>query len=169
MKKFLILNGSPRKNGYTAALIKAFMKGAKESGNEIREDYIHGLDVKFCIGCDSCMRTHAGCVQKDEGMAKIYEDLSWADVIVFACPEYWGTFTAELKNVIDRMFAWFNKNGMFETKRDCVLLMTARGDDYSMALDQYGIFIKYLGWKDLGTVLGRGKETEAETLGKSIK
>ena len=32
MKKILILNGSPRKNGYTAALIKAFTNGAKESG-----------------------------------------------------------------------------------------------------------------------------------------
>ena len=33
MKKIVILNGSPRKNGYTASLIKAFTIGAIESGN----------------------------------------------------------------------------------------------------------------------------------------
>ena len=169
MKKIVILNGSPRRNGYTAALIQAFAEGAQGAGNEVREHYIHGMDVNYCIGCDSCMRTHQGCVQKNDGMQKIYEDLTWCDVVVFACPEYWGTFTAQLKTVIDRMFAWFNLESVPSTKRDCVLLMTARGNDYTMALDQYGIFMKYLGWNNLGTVLGRGKEEEARTLGASIK
>ena len=53
--------------------------------------------------------------------------------------------------------------------KDVVLLMTARGNDYSMALDQYHVYTKYLGWNDLGTVLGRGKEDEARKLGKLIK
>lgn len=38
-----------------------------------------------------------------------------------------------------------------------------------MALDQYGILTKYLGWNSLGTVLGRGLTDEARTLGASIK
>ena len=168
MKKILILNGSPRKNGYTAALIKAFMKGAKESGNEIREDYIHSLDVKFCIGCDSCMRTHAGCVQKEEGMAKIYADLDWCDVIVFASPVFFGYMTAQLKAVIDRMWAWFNLPNHFGMKKQCVLISTARGTDYSAVVSQYDIF-SMIGWQDLGKILGRDKEKEAETLGKNIK
>ena len=169
MKKIVILNGSPRKNGYTAALIQAFTEGAQSAGNEVREHYIHGMDVKTCIGCDSCMRTHQGCVQKNDGMQKIYEDLTWCDVVVFACPLYWGTFTAQLKTAVDRMFAWFNLESLPSTKRDCVLLMTARGNDYSMALDQYGVYLKYLGWNDLGTVLGRGLTDEARALGASIR
>ena len=44
-----------------------------------------------------------------------------------------------------------------------------RGGDYRMSLDQYNIFPMYLGWKDLGKVLGRGKEAEAKALGLSIK
>ena len=169
MKRIVILNGSPRKNGYTAALVKAFSEGAKGSGNELREHFIQGMGVKACLGCDSCMRTHQGCVQKDDAMQKIYEDLTWCDVVVFASPMYWGTFTAQLKIVIDRMFAWFNLTSLPGPKRDCALLMTARGDDYSMALDQYGIFSKYLGWKDLGRILGRDKEAEARALGASIQ
>lgn len=47
--------------------------------------------------------------------------------------------------------------------------MTARGDDYSMALGQYNIFTQFLQWKDLGMVLGRNKEDEAKKLGESIK
>ena len=168
MKKILILNGSPRKNGSTAALIKAFAEGAKEAGNEIREEYIHGMGIKNCIGCDSCMKTHKGCVQKDEGMAKIYEDLSWCDVIVFASPVFFGYFTAQLKAVIDRMWAWFNLPGNFGIQKDCVLIMTSRGEDYSLALSQYGVY-PMIGWTDLGHVLGAGKEEEAKKLGASIR
>ena len=67
------------------------------------------------------------------------------------------------------MFGWFNLGENFGAKKDCTLLMTARGDDYSMALGQYNIFTQFLQWKDLGMVLGRNKEDEAKKLGESIK
>ena len=169
MKKILILNGSPRKNGATASLAKALTEGAKESGNEIKEDYITSMNIKACIGCDTCLRTHAGCVQKNDDMAIIYEDMLWADVVVFVSPVYWGTITGQLKIVFDRLFAWFNKVGFENAQKESVLLMTARGGDYSMARDFYGILTKYLGWTDLGTILGAGKEAEAKKLGMGIK
>ncbi len=36
-KRIIILNGSPRKNGNTAELIKSFIKGANEAGNTVAE------------------------------------------------------------------------------------------------------------------------------------
>ena len=168
MANILILNGSPRKNGSTASLIKAFTAGAEGAGNAVREAYIHGMAINQCLGCDSCMKTHSGCVQKDEGMARIYEDLDWCDVIVFASPVYFGYLTAQLKTVIDRMWAWFNLPDHFGMKKKIVLISTARGTDYSAVLDQYGIYSKYMGWEDLGHILGEGKEDEARALGASI-
>lgn len=168
MKKILILNGSSRRNGYTSALVDAFAEGARSNGNEVKEHFIHGMKVNYCLGCDACMKTQKGCVQKTDDMNIIYQDLTWADVIVFASPEYWGTFTAELKTVIDRMFGWITMDTNQGVRKDIALLMTARGNDYSMALDQYHIYTKYIGWSDLGTVLGRGKEAEARALGASI-
>ena len=169
MKKILILNGSSRKNGYTSLLINAFREGTESNGNEVKEHFIHGMNINYCLGCDACMKTQNGCVQKNDEMKNIYEDLNDADVVVFASPIYFATFTAELKTVIDRMWGWFNQKPGFSPKKDLVLLMTARGDDYSMALDQYHVYTKYLGWNDLGTVLGRCKENEAKVLGESIK
>lgn len=169
MPNILILNGSPRKNGATASLMKAFIEGARTNGNEIKEDYITSMNIKSCIGCDSCLRTHQGCVQKDDDMSIIYDDLSWADVVVFVSPQFWGTITGQLKTVFDRMFAWFNKVGAENGRKKSVLLMTARGDDYSMALDFYAILSKYLGWESIGTVLAAGKEDEARAIGASIR
>ena len=167
MANILILNGAPRKNGATASLVKAFTEGAKEAGNEVREAYIQGMDVKNCLGCDACMKTHAGCVQKDADMAKIYEDLTWCDTVVFASSVHFGYFTAQLKAVIDRMWAWFNLPGNFSAKRRTVLISTERGTDFSLVLQQYGVYA-LLGWEDLGHILGAGKEAEAKALGASI-
>lgn len=169
MANILILNGAPRKNGSTASLIKAFTEGALTSGNEVREAYIQGMDIKNCLGCDSCMKTHAGCVQKDDSMAKIYADLDWCDTVVFASPQHFGYMTAQLRGVIDRMWAWFNLPDHFGVIKRMILISTARGSDYSMILDQYGIYSRFMGWDDLGHILGAGKEKEAKELGASIR
>jgi hypothetical protein len=45
-----------------------------------------------------------------------------------------GTFTAELKIAIGKECGdWFNLGENFCAKKDCVLLMRAIGDDYTMA------------------------------------
>lgn len=59
--------------------------------------------------------------------------------------------------------------GNFGAKKKAVLISTARGTDYSSTLDQYGIYSKYMGWQDLGHILGAGKEEEARDLGAAIK
>ena len=72
MKKILILNGSPRKNGKTASLVKAFTEGAASAGNEVKEIYIDGLNIASCKACESCSRNGGNCVQKDD-MVQVYE------------------------------------------------------------------------------------------------
>ena len=39
-KKIIILNGSPRKAGNTAALTAEFKKGAEEAGNTVTEFFL---------------------------------------------------------------------------------------------------------------------------------
>ena len=167
MKKILILNGSPRKNGKTALLVKAFIEGAKGAGNEVREFYLQGMNIGGCLACEACSRNGGKCVQRDD-MDQISEGYEWADVIVFASPMFWATVSGQLKITIDRLYAVQNKLG-YDLKKEAALLMTARGSYYAQALDFYHIFTEVLGWKDWGTVLGAGKEDEARKLGASIK
>ena len=170
MKKILILNGAPRKNGKTASLVHAFMEGAGSAGNEVREVYIDGLNIKSCKACEACSRNGGFCSQKDD-MEKIYDAYLQADVIVFASPMYWGTISGQLKTVVDRLYAIQNRIGyddMSKQYKETAFIMTARGGYYKQALDFYSIFTDIMGWKNWGTVLGSGKEQEAYQLGASI-
>ena len=166
MKKILILNGSPRKNGRTASLKNAFVEGAQRAGHEIKEYYLTGMIIRPCLACEYCQLHDGVCVQKDD-MVEVTEAFGWADVVVFVSPQFWGTISGQLKVVIDRLYAPLFKYGS-EIKKEFVVIMTSRGDMYEMTEDFFRIFTKYLGWKNPGNILGGGKELQAELLGASI-
>ena len=50
-KQILILNGSPRIHGNTAALIDAFTAGAEAAGHTITRFDLAALDIHGCRGC----------------------------------------------------------------------------------------------------------------------
>ena len=103
-KQILVIKGSPRKNGNTAALADAFEKGAKESGNIVTEFILKEKTIGDCLGCGVCQGNGGVCVQKDD-MTEIYEAMKKADVIVLASPVYYYTWTSLMKRMIDRTFA----------------------------------------------------------------
>ena len=70
-QQIVILNGSPRKNGNTSALVRAFARGAEEAGNTVREFFLDSMDIHGCKGCFGGHSSRAcPCVQTD-GMAQI--------------------------------------------------------------------------------------------------
>lgn len=52
--KILVLNGSPRANGNTAAMIDAFAEGAREKGHEVSIIPVGQKKIGGCIGCEYC-------------------------------------------------------------------------------------------------------------------
>ena len=64
--KILVLNGSPRKNGNTAALVEAFKEGAESAGNEVKVWNVGTMKIAGCLGCEYCHTKGAGqCVHNE--------------------------------------------------------------------------------------------------------
>jgi len=165
VKNILILNGAARKNGNTDALVKAFMRGAEQAGNEVCEIRLCDLTIHECLGCQACGRMNDFCVQKDD-MRTVYEAFGRADVIVFASPIYFGGITGTLKTATDRLYSFWMKNGTVQ--KECALLLTANSPIYDQALLWYQVFTRFCRWKDWGKVLGSGKTEAASKLGAFI-
>ena len=49
-KKIVVLNGSPRPKGNTAALIDQFVKGAGEAGHQVSRFDLFKMDIHPCLG-----------------------------------------------------------------------------------------------------------------------
>lgn len=168
MKKIVILNGAGRRNGNTAAMIKAFSDAAAEGGNEIKEFYLQAMNIHGCLDCGGCHRKETNsanpCVQKDS-MEEIYPFFKDADVVVFASPVYFWDISGTLKTAVDRLYAGLNNfSGM--NSKETVLLMSSGGSTIDHMNDWYRNFEYWLNWKNIGTAMN--DPDKARRIGASI-
>jgi Multimeric flavodoxin WrbA len=169
-KKIVILNGSPRKKGNTEMLCEAFAEGASSSGHTITQFDVHHMNIHACLGCIQGGKDPASpCMQKDD-MDLIYPAYVEADILVFASPMYFWSFTSQLKAVLDRLFAVAETNADYQNPhKNCIMLMAAEGDfesNWKPVLDYYHALLGHLGWKDCGTVLAGGVMHVGDIAGK---
>lgn len=70
--KILVLNGSPRPHGNTAAMVDAFVEGAKEQNHDVTVVSVCQKKIAGCLACEYCHTKGEGrCIQKDD-MQEIY-------------------------------------------------------------------------------------------------
>lgn len=65
--KIMAFNGSPRRNGNTAKLLKEALRGAAASGADTEYVDLYSLSYKGCISCFYCKRKdkdHGTCVHR---------------------------------------------------------------------------------------------------------
>jgi len=167
-KKIVILNGSPRKQGNTSALVVEFTRGAKEAGHTVTEFFLDGMDIH---GCKGCFGGHSGrecpCVQKDD-MVQIYPAVRECDVIVLATPLYYWNMSGQIRTAVDRLFALEEGDGNLLRGRDrsSALLMAAEGYGFEDVLTYYDHLMEHLRWKNLGHVLAGGNGEIGDITGK---
>jgi multimeric flavodoxin WrbA len=108
--KVYAINGSPRKNKNTAALLQKALDGVKEAAKdkEIETEIINLYDLNYtgCKSCFACKRlgskSYGKCAVKDD-IYEVLEKLSGADGLIFGSPIYFGTITGQLQSFLERL------------------------------------------------------------------
>ena len=54
--KILVLNGSPRPNGNTAAMVKTFKDEAEAAGHQVVAFNVCKMNIKGCLACEAVER-----------------------------------------------------------------------------------------------------------------
>jgi multimeric flavodoxin WrbA len=98
--KTLILNGSPRQRGDTAALIRALREDL--AGDVLELSAYYG-GISPCTDCRYCW-THPGCIFRD-AMDAVYADDF--DAVVIASPVYMSSLTGPLMGVASRLQTYY--------------------------------------------------------------
>lgn len=123
MKKILIISTSLRGRSNSHALAEAFAAGAGEAGNDVELITLHHKDLRFCIGCLSCVKTGV-CVIKDDA-PEIVRKMHDADVLVFATPIYYYEMSGQMKTLLDRANPLFGRDYRFTE----IYLLTSAAED----------------------------------------
>lgn len=144
--KTLILNGSPRKGGDTAALIAALRTVLK---GEVREIRAFDETVRPCVDCRFC-RIHAGCAIQDRWQ-EIRDAIAESDCIIIASPVWFGALPGELLSMLSRLQADFSarvfrgEKAAFADKKGGILLASGGTGGENSAARIAGILLKEMG------------------------
>lgn len=147
----LVLNGSPRAQGDTAKMVKAFRSAAENAGHAVTVFPVCRMDVRGCLACEYCHGKGQGtCVQKDD-MQAIYDALRETDMLVLASPIYYHNISGQLKCVIDRFYAALFPAAPERLKKAAMFLASGDADMADGARFSFeGDFLGYLGLEDMG-------------------
>lgn len=178
MKNVLILEGSPRRNGNSAILSEEFARGAEEAGCSVEIVRVCSKKIAGCLGCNACYRNGGVCIQKDD-MTEIREKMLAADVIVLASPIYFYSMTAQMKVVIDRTYAFYQKleDKTFYFLITCgapdvaftkTMLAALRGFTCCVPNAKEGGIVLGVGAMEAGDIRNSATVVEAYQLGRSI-
>lgn len=106
--EIIIINGSPRHDGNTVRMCRAFAEGAAASGENISAGIIHLYDLEFkgCRSCFACKRkggkSYGMCAVKD-ALSPVLEKVKKADALVLASPVYFMDVTGAMRSFLERL------------------------------------------------------------------
>ncbi len=104
--KVVAFNGSARKNGNTALLLKTVLGELEAAGVETEMVQLAGSRLRGCIACYECFKKKDGrcalsIVEKD-GINDYLDKMKDADAILLGSPTYFADVTSEMKALMDR-------------------------------------------------------------------
>jgi multimeric flavodoxin WrbA len=177
----LVINGSPRKNGTVATLLKAVVEGISEQ-NQVEWINVYDLKMKPCMACMKC-RSDQKCSLPEDDAHIVGRKIKDADALIVGTPTHWGNMSAPLKLLFDRnvpVFMGENPNGMPipRQKGKQAVIITACSTAWPfnfIAAESRGavraVFevLHYGGYKIAGKVVKPGTKTSPEISDKLLK
>jgi multimeric flavodoxin WrbA len=109
MKRILLVNGSPRKYGFTKKLLLSAEIGVKDAGCSSNMIDLYDYRIEPCAGCvsDDIKLCRFPCPIKDD-FNSIGELLLNSHGVVIGSPIYWYAPSGKMKNFIDRLTSMEN-------------------------------------------------------------
>jgi multimeric flavodoxin WrbA len=143
--KYLILNGSPNKNGNTWKVVqqaKAFLQA--EDAASFHEIHLIDEGLPFCLGCSACFRLgHERCPHS-AGMGTLIQAIEEADGVIVASSAFNMRETALLKNVFDHLCFMLHRPHFFKSK--AMVITTVGGVGGRAAARSIVSFLKGIGF-----------------------
>lgn len=126
--KVVALNGSARKGGNTAILLRYVLKELEKEGIETELIELSGAKIHGCLACRKCSAKKDRRCSQTRDMGNVYiEKMEAADGILLGSPTYVADISPEIKALMDRACMVSKANGgMFRRKVGAAVVAVRR-------------------------------------------
>ena len=138
--KVLMLNGSPRPHGNTAAALAEMEKVFAAGGVETELIQVGGRDIRGCIACNKC--AELGRCVFDDLVNQLAPKLEACDGLVVGSPVYYASANATLVALLTRLFY---STSFDKTMKVGACVVAARRGGLSATFDELNKFFTISG------------------------
>lgn len=138
--KVIMLNGSPKANGNTAAALSEMEKIFAQEGIETEIIHVGNMPIRSCVACNKCGET-GKCVF-DDIVNEVAAKFEQADGLVVGSPVYYASANATLVALLTRLFYSSNFD---KTMKVGAAVVAARRGGLSSTFDELNKFFTISG------------------------
>jgi len=139
--KVIGFNGSARKDGNTAILIRYVFEGLEKEGIETELYQLSGKKIHGCRACHKCFENkNKKCSFEDDVLNECIEKILGAEGVVLGSPTYFADLTTEMKALIDRAGLVARANDSLYRRKIGAAVVAARRGGSIHALDSLNHF-----------------------------
>jgi multimeric flavodoxin WrbA len=162
----IVVMGSPRRNGKTAALVREVVRGAEAAGHTVKQYDVNDMNVRGCQGCRECRNRGTDCILDDD-LKPYWRDLHEAGALVVAAPNYAATVCGPMITYMNRHFCILDPNGKSRLRPGLRLigLFSQGNPDREKYLGAYDWYLKDFEHRDMvrhGVVINAGRSPDAD-------
>jgi len=127
--KVVAFNGSARKDGNTAILVKYVFGELEKEGIETELVQLSGKKIHGCVACRKCFDNQdKHCAVKDDILNDCIEKMLEVEGVILASPTYFSDVSTEMKALIDRAgYVSIANGGMYKRKVGAAVVAVRRG------------------------------------------
>ncbi|MBN1779497.1 flavodoxin family protein [bacterium] len=134
--KVIGFNGSARKDGNTAILIRTVFEELEKEQIDTELIQLAGKPLRGCMACGKCHeKQDRKCSITTDDMNAYIEKMTGADGIILGSPTYFSSVTAEMKALMDRAGYVCRANGNLLKRKAGAAVVTMRRGGAIAAFD----------------------------------
>lgn len=100
--KVVAFNGSARKDGNTAFLVRTVFEALENQGIQTELIQLAGKEIHGCTACMRCFsEKNRRCAVKNDFLNACIEKMAGAEGVILASPTYFANVSSEMKALID--------------------------------------------------------------------
>lgn len=136
--KVIAINGSPRKDGNTNAVLEVMAEELKKEGVEVEIIHIGHLVLPGCIACGYCATSIDNqCIFKNDIVNEVAKKMREADGLILGSPTYYAGIAGTMKSFLDRVFYSSSKYFKYKIATSVSVVRRAGGVDVVHQLNNY--------------------------------
>ena len=144
MKVFAI-NGSARKDGNTALLIKAVFEELHKEGIETEMFQLSGKKIRGCLACYKCFKNKdRRCSVKDDVLNDLLAEMEKAEGFILGSPTYFSDVTSATRAFIERCGFVARANDYMFKRKVASGVVAVRRAGAIPALNSISLFLHYM-------------------------